>query len=122
MRTLFSVLVLGFSALGFQSCEVYPDRTSGGYHRGGYYNGGGYYDGGYYDGGGYGPTVVVSPGYRDDDHGHRYSNGYYSAESDNVNRSAHGNRNAQVNRNAQANRNAHVNRASNSSKGDHKQQ
>lgn len=125
MKTLFSVLALGLSALSFQSCEVYPNRTSGGYYSGG----------GYYDGGGYGPTVVVSSGSRDYDHGYRYSNGYYSAERDNVHGSAQVNRNAQVNRSAQVNRNAqvkrstqakrnpHVNRASsNSSKSDHQQQ
>jgi hypothetical protein len=129
MRTLFSVLALGLSALSFQSCEVYPSRTSGGYYNGGYSGGG------YYDGGGYGPTVAVSSGSRDYDHRYRYSNGYYSAESDNVHRSAQANREAQVSRHAPVNRNAqvkrstqtkrnpHVNRASsNSSKSDHKQQ
>lgn len=156
MRTLFFVLVLSFGALIFQSCEVYPNTTSGGYYGRGYYNGdysdgdyygygyqpGGYYNGdysdrgyygyragGYYDGGGYGPTVVVTPGYRDYDHGYRDSNRYYGGESANVNRNVHGNRNAEVSRKAQVGRKAqvnskstHVNRPTNSSRTNHRQQ
>src|ERR1700720_4226004 len=84
MKSLLSVLTLAFGALTFQSCEDYPngasrgyyhggyygngyggDRYGGGYYAGGgYYDGGGYYGGGGYDGGYYGPTVVVSSGYR----------------------------------------------------------
>ena len=75
MKSLLSVLALALGALTFQSCEVYPTGTSRGYYDGGYYGGGGYYDGGYY-GGGYGPTVVVSSGYRDYDHGYGYNNRY----------------------------------------------
>jgi hypothetical protein len=74
MKSLLSVLALALGALTFQSCEVYPNGSSGGYY-GGYY-GGGYYDGGYYGGGGYGPTLVVSSGYRDYHHGYGYNSGY----------------------------------------------
>src|ERR1700739_3057520 len=99
MRTLFSVLVLSLGALTFQSCEVYPNGASAGYSGGGYYNGGysdrryygdgyyggGYYNGDYYNGTVYGPTVAVSSGYRDYDHGYRDSNRYYGRGSDTVN-------------------------------------
>jgi hypothetical protein len=133
MRTLFFVLVLGFGALIFQSCEVYPNTTSG-YYGHGYYNGDysdrdyygyGYQPGGYYGGGGYGPTVVVTPGYRNYDHGYRESNRYYGGESHNVNRNVHGNRNAEVNRKAQVNRKVQANSQSthtNRSRSDHRQQ
>ena len=50
MKSLLSVLALGFGALTFQSCEVYPNGTSRGHYEGGYYGGAGYYDGGYYGG------------------------------------------------------------------------
>jgi hypothetical protein len=153
MRTLFFVLVLGFGALIFQSCEVYPNTTSGyyghgyyngdysdrdyygyGYQPGGYYNGDypdrgyygyGYQPGGYYGGGGYGPTVVVTPGYRDYDHGYRDSNRYYGGESDNSSRNVHANRNAEVNRKAQVKRKVQANSQSthtNRSRSDHRQQ
>jgi hypothetical protein len=74
MKSLLSVIALAFGALTFESCEVYANGTSRRYYDGGYYGGGGYYDGGYYSGGDYGPTVVVSSGYREHHHGDGYSN------------------------------------------------
>ena len=82
MKLLLSVFALAIGALTFQSCEVYPNGSSGGYYHGGYYAGGNYGDGyaddhyndGYYGGGG----VVVSSGYREYDHGYGYNNRYYT--------------------------------------------
>jgi hypothetical protein len=34
MKSLLSVLALGFGALTFQSCEVYPNGTSRGHYEG----------------------------------------------------------------------------------------
>jgi hypothetical protein len=110
MKSLLSVIALAFGALTFQSCEVYPNGTSRGYYDGGYYGGDGYYDGGYYSGGDYGPTVVVSSGYREHHHGDGYSNEYYDRENNHINRNDHVNGNANVNRNVNANRNVQVNR------------
>src|SRR5271165_7309303 len=100
MKSLLPVLALAFGALTFQSCEVYPTGTSRGYYDGGYYGGGydgGYYGDSYYGGGGYGPTVVVSSGYRNYHHGYGYSSGYYDRENVHVNRNVHANRNLHVN-------------------------